>query len=73
MRPLPTQGHVNDLVSGKLVFDAPSAVGGSGAPVLDMDGNVVAVNYGILKAFKGANFGVPVRFARPLLAAARER
>lgn len=71
VRPLPTQGHVNDLVAGKLLFDAPSAVGGSGAPVLDMDGEVIAVNYGILKAFSGANFGVPVRFARPLLERAR--
>ncbi|MHC4937415.1 MAG: trypsin-like peptidase domain-containing protein [Planctomycetota bacterium] len=73
VRPLPTQGHVNDLVAGKLLFDAPSEVGGSGAPVLDLEGRVVAVNYGILKAFSGANFGVPVRFARPLLERARKR
>jgi len=73
VRPLPTQGHVNDLVAGKLLFDAPSEVGGSGAPVLDLEGSVVAVNYGILKAFSGANFGVPVRYARPLLARAQRR
>jgi S1-C subfamily serine protease len=73
VRPLPTQGHVNDLVAGKLLFDAASEVGGSGAPVLDLEGRVVAVNYGILKAFSGANFGVPVRYARPLLAQAKSR
>ncbi|MEM8883256.1 MAG: trypsin-like peptidase domain-containing protein [Planctomycetota bacterium] len=71
VRPLPTQGHVNDRVGRKLVFDAPSAVGGSGAPVLDLEGRVVAVNYGILKAFDGANFGVPAEFVRPLLERAR--
>jgi hypothetical protein len=32
-----------------------------------MDGEVVAINYGILKAFRGANFGVPVSYARRLV------
>ena len=72
VRPLPTQGHVNDLLPDKLLFDAATEVGGSGAPVLDLQGRVVAVNYGILKAFSGTNFGVPVRFARPLLKRARK-
>jgi S1-C subfamily serine protease len=72
VRPLPAQGHVNDLVADKLLFDAPSEVGGSGAPVLDLEGRVVAINYGILKAFSGTNFGVPSRFAARLLDRARK-
>ena len=73
VRPLPAQGHVADILPGKLLYDAATAVGASGGPVLDLDGRVVAVNYGLLKSFRGANFGVPVRHARALLDAARSR
>jgi len=73
VRPLPAQGHINDLLADKLLFNAPSEVGGSGAPVLDLSGHVVAVKYGILKAFSGTNFGVPARLAVPLLERALER
>jgi len=71
IRPLPTGGHVSDLVGDKVLFDAPTAVGGSGGPLLDMRGQVVAVNYGILKSFSGANFGVSVNHARTLLERAK--
>lgn len=67
VRPLPTQGHISDVLKDKVLFDAATAVGGSGGPLLDMQGQVVAINYGILKAFRGANFGVPVAYARKLL------
>ncbi|MDH3591861.1 MAG: serine protease, partial [Planctomycetota bacterium] len=71
VRPLPTQGHIGDVLGDKVLFDAPTAVGGSGGPLVDLEGHVVAVNYGILKAFRGANFGVPVHYARKLLERAR--
>jgi len=67
VRPLPTRGHICDVSEEKIVFDAPTAGGGSGAPLIDMQGRVLAVNYGILKAFAGANFGVPIHRAAPLL------
>jgi S1-C subfamily serine protease len=73
VRPLPTQGHVGDVLDDKILFDAPTAVGGSGGPLVDLEGRVVAVNYGILKAFSGANFGVPVSRAEALLARARTK
>ncbi|HEX5136610.1 MAG TPA: trypsin-like peptidase domain-containing protein [Planctomycetota bacterium] len=73
VRPLPTQGHIGDVLDDKILFDAPTAVGGSGGPLVDMEGRVVAVNYGILKAFSGANFGVPVSRAEALLARARSK
>ena len=66
-----TRGHISDLVPDKVLFDAPTAVGGSGGPLFDMTGRVVAVNYGILRSFRGANFGVPVRHAQALLTKAR--
>lgn len=68
VRPLPTQGHISDVLEDKVLFDAATAVGGSGGPLLNMNGEVVAINYGILKAFRGANFGVPVAYANRLLA-----
>jgi S1-C subfamily serine protease len=71
VRPLPTQGHVGDVLADKILFDAPTAVGGSGGPLVDLDGRVIAINYGILKAFSGANFGVPVDRAASLLEKAR--
>jgi S1-C subfamily serine protease len=71
VRPLPTQGHIGDVLEDKILFDAPTAVGGSGGPLVDLEGRVVAVNYGILKAFSGANFGVPIGRAEALLARAR--
>jgi S1-C subfamily serine protease len=73
VRPLPTLGHIGDVLSDKIVYDAATAVGGSGGPLVDMEGRVVAVNYGILKAFRGANFGVPVSFAIRLLNQARAK
>jgi S1-C subfamily serine protease len=73
IRPLPTRGHVSDLAGDKVLFDAPTAVGGSGGPLLDLEGRVVAVNYGILKSFSSANFGVPARYAVDLLEMARQQ
>jgi len=73
VRPLPSQGHIDDQLRDKLLFNAPSQVGGSGAPVLDLEGRVIAVNYGILKAFNGTNFGVPARLAKPLIERALAR
>ena len=73
VRPLPTQGHIGDVLDDKILFDAPTAVGGSGGPLVDLEGRVVAVNYGILKAFSGANFGVPIGRAEALLARARAK
>ena len=71
VRPLVTQGHIADVSGGKVIYDAATAVGGSGGPLVDLDGKVVAINYGILKAFSGANFGVPVSHAVALLKRAR--
>ena len=42
--------------------------GGSGGPVLNIEGKVVAVNAAILPEFGGSNLGVPVSKVRELLA-----
>jgi serine protease Do len=65
--PMITQGVVSNVQERMLVYDAPTTHGGSGGPVFNGSGEVIAVNYAILPDFGGANFGVPIRFARELL------
>lgn len=68
IRPLVTQGHVGDVLPDKIVFDAQTTSGGSGGPLLDQQGKVIGVTYAVLSGFGGSNFGIPIRFAEPLLA-----
>jgi S1-C subfamily serine protease len=67
IRPITTQGHLGDILSDKLVYDAQTTSGGSGGPLFNEDGKVIGVNYAILKGFGGSNFGIPIRYADPLL------
>jgi len=67
IRPITTQGHLGDILSDKLVYDAQTTSGGSGGPLFNEDGKVIGVNYAILKGFGGSNFGIPIRYAEPLL------
>ncbi|MBO0722545.1 MAG: trypsin-like peptidase domain-containing protein [Blastocatellia bacterium] len=71
IRPLSTQGHIGDVRPDRLVYDAQTTSGGSGGPVLDLNGKVVGVNYAILNGFAGASFAVPARNARELLSKIR--
>jgi S1-C subfamily serine protease len=65
--PLITQGVVSNIQERMIVYDAPTTHGGSGGPVFDGRGEVIAVNYAILPDYVGANFGVPIHFAQELL------
>jgi hypothetical protein len=67
IRPLVTQGHVGDVLPDKIVYDAQTTSGGSGGPLLNPQGGVIGVTFAIVKGFGGSNFGVPIRFALPLL------
>jgi hypothetical protein len=67
IRPLVTQGHVGDILPDKIVYDAQTTSGGSGGPLLDRTGGVIGVTFAIVRGFGGSNFGVPIRFATPLL------
>src|SRR5271165_1961420 len=67
IRPLVTQGHVGDILPDKIVYDAQTTSGGSGGPLLDDNGGVIGVTFAIVRGFGGSNFGVPIRFAVPLL------
>ena len=68
IHPLITQGHIGDVLSDKIVFDAQTTSGGSGGPLFNQHGKVIGVTYAVLQGFGGSNFGIPIRFAEPLLA-----
>ncbi len=67
IRPLATQGHVGDVLPDRLLYDAQTTQGGSGGPVFNLQGEVIAINSMILRRFGGANIGVPVQFGIELL------
>ena len=69
IRPLASRGIVGQRSASTVVYDAETTYGGSGGPVLDVEGRVIAVNSAIIPEYGGSNFGVPVDFARRLLAA----
>ncbi len=70
IRPLASRGIVGQLSESTVVYDADTTHGGSGGPVLDIDGNAIAINAAIIPEYGGSNFGIPVAFARQLLAEA---
>jgi S1-C subfamily serine protease len=67
IRPSTTQGHIGDITRTDIVFDAPTTEGGSGGPVFNKEGAVIAVEYAVLERFGGNVFGVPIRYAAELL------
>lgn len=67
IRPLITQGHIGDVFADKIVYDAQTTSGGSGGPLINKDGQVIGVTFAVVRGFGGSNFGVPIRYAQPLL------
>jgi S1-C subfamily serine protease len=73
IRPSTTQGHIGDVTRSDIVFDAPTTQGGSGGPIFNRNGQVVAVEYAVLSGFRGNSFGVPISYALQLLATSRRK
>ncbi|HEX4545093.1 MAG TPA: trypsin-like peptidase domain-containing protein [Candidatus Acidoferrum sp.] len=67
IRPLVTQGHIGDVLPDKIVYDAQTTSGGSGGPLINRSGEVIGVTFAVVRGFGGSNFGVPIRYAQPLL------
>jgi S1-C subfamily serine protease len=65
--PLASRGIVGRASVETIVYDAETTYGGSGGPVLDAEGKVVAVNAFILPEYGGSNLGVPAARVRQLL------
>ena len=67
IRPINTQGHIGDVLADKIIYDAQTTSGGSGGPLFNAEGKVIAINVAMLRDFGGSNFAIPARFAKPLL------
>jgi hypothetical protein len=65
--PLLTQGSITDLDSRRIVHDAKTAEGGSGAPLFGQSGKVIGVNFGVFTENTAANMAVPIKYAIELL------
>src|SRR5271163_2330605 len=67
IRPTTTQGHIGDVLTDKIVYDAATTSGGSGGPLFNRDGKVIGVNFAVLNNFGGSNLAVPIRYADELV------
>jgi S1-C subfamily serine protease len=73
IRPSATCGHLGDVVGDKLIYDAPTAHGGSGGPVFDAKGEVIGINSAYMDGFSGGTMGISVESLRPLIEAAKKQ
>lgn len=65
--PLTTQGAITDLDARRIVHDAKTAEGGSGAPLFGQTGKVIGVNFGVFTENNAANMAIPIKFAIDML------
>src|SRR5215469_1787720 len=73
IRPSTTCGHLGDVVGDKLIYDAPTAHGGSGGPVFNGRGEVIGVNSAYMDGFTGGTLGVSVDSLHALLEQAEKQ
>ncbi len=67
IQPLTTQGNITDLKPGRIVYDARTGEGGSGAPLFGPSGRVIGITFAIFTENSASNFSVPIRSAIALL------
>jgi S1-C subfamily serine protease len=72
IRPSATFGHIGDVTTEKLIYDAPTARGGSGGPVVNARGEVVGVNSAYIEGFSGGTLGISVTQLVPLIETAKQ-
>ena len=65
--PLASRGIVGQATPEAIVYDAETTHGGSGGPVINAKGEVIAVNTAILPEYGGSNVGMPAARLRALL------
>jgi S1-C subfamily serine protease len=67
IQPLTTQGNITDLEARRIVYDARTGEGGSGAPLFGPSGRVIGITFAIFTENTASNFAVPIRYAVTLL------
>jgi S1-C subfamily serine protease len=71
IRPSATFGHIGDVTGDKLIYDAPTARGGSGGPILNLRGEVVGINSAYIDGFSGGTLGITAAELRALMETAK--
>lgn len=72
IRPSTTHGHLGDILGDTLIYDAPTAHGGSGGPLFNSTGKVIGINSAYIEGFAGETIGISVDSLRPLLQQAKD-
>lgn len=72
IKPLSSLGIVAQITPDYIVYDAATTQGGSGGPVLNASGEVIAVNTAIIPGYVGSNLGVPTRQLQKLIREAED-
>ena len=67
IQPLTTEGIVTDADQRRIVHSAPTAQGGSGAPLFGQSEEVIGVSFAVFTENAASNFAVPIRYAINLL------
>jgi len=67
IEPIITQGHIGDVLTDRIIYDAQTTSGGSGGPLFNDRGQVIGINYAMVRDFGGSNFAIPVRFGESIL------
>ena len=67
IKPLASRGIVGQVSGEAIIYDAQTTTGGSGGPVFNLTGDVMAINRATLPEFGGSNIGVPARHALELM------
>ncbi|MBV9210216.1 MAG: trypsin-like peptidase domain-containing protein, partial [Acidobacteria bacterium] len=70
IKPLTTQGHITDLYTNRIVFDAATGEGASGTPIFGQSGRVIGVTFAVFIENSASNFAAPVSSGIALLESA---
>ena len=60
-------GAISQRTSERLMYSIPTLPGSSGSPVVNMQGEVVAINYAGLQGTQNFNYGIRVKYLKDLL------
>jgi serine protease Do len=72
IKPLVTRGIIGQITDKFIVYDAETSFGGSGGPVIDQNGKVIAVSAALIPEFGGSNMGLPAQHAQYFLSQSQQ-